>query len=105
MQCALTAIQTYQRHIQRGPEASRSGEADIFLGGGSLLDHFLRLWEWTRDFGLHRNEEPVRDDGYRAINWRSTISSTLPVHQFCGVIYAEPIGEKDRKRTRLNSSN
>src|SRR3546814_3614438 len=71
MQCALTAIQTYQRHIQRGPEASRSGEADIFLGGGSLLDHFLRLWEWTRDFGLHRNEEPVRDDGYRAINWRS----------------------------------
>src|SRR3546814_12239443 len=89
MQCALTAIQTYQRHIQRGPEASRSGEADIFLGGGSLLDHFLRLWEWTRDFGLHRNEEPVRDDGYRAINWRSPISSNLPVHQFGGAIVIE----------------
>jgi len=90
----LSAVQTYHRYIQRGPEASLSGEADIFLGGGSLLDHFLRLWEWTRDFGLHQDEQPIRNDGYQSINWRSTIWNSLPVHQSGSVIYPEPIGEK-----------
>ena len=91
---ALAAVQTYHKHVQRGPEASRSGEADIFLGGGALLDHFLRLWEWTRDFGLHHDEEPVREDGYRSINWRATIGNSLPVHRSSSVMYPEAIGQK-----------
>lgn len=91
---SLAAIRTYHRHIMRGPEVSRSGEADIFSDGGSILDHFLRLWEWTRDFGLHQDEVVIRNDDYRAIDWRSTISSTLPVHQRKSVIYPEPRGQR-----------
>jgi len=94
---SFAAIHAYHRHVRRGPEASRSGEADVFLSGGSILDHFLRLWEWTRDFGLHQDEVAIRDDDYRAIDWRTTISSTLPVHQLKSIIYPEPKGERFSK--------
>lgn len=90
----LCIIHVYHNYIKRAPKSLLLGNSDIYLEGGSLLDSFLLLWQWTQEFGLHTDEEIIKDDSYNSINWHSTIQKCLPVHHSKNIFYIDTIGQK-----------
>lgn len=90
----ILTIQTYHRHIKRGPDVATAGDADIYLEGGLILDQFMGLLAWTRDFGIHGEDHYSKDDGYKNIDWRLTIQNKLAIHKGGLSFYPDPVGMK-----------
>lgn len=62
--------------------------------GFRLVDIFISLVKWTDEYGLHTEDSFLKCNQAGAIDWPSTIRSSLPIHNSSGPIYDSPVLKK-----------
>lgn len=86
----IRVIERYHSKVGRSNASSTADPAELHLEGRGIVDHFLGLINWTREYGFHSKLESYHSE-YGLIDWRRTLSSQLAVHQGQNVTYIDPV--------------
>ena len=95
IQNIVDIIEKYKDRNTRTKIESSVDPAEFHDGGQKIIDHLLGLLYWTRDNGFHVEKDKVFSQNGN-IDWRSTIRSSLAIHQNDNVIYVDPVISKER---------
>lgn len=86
-------IQLFERRSTRRRRSGDVAETDyLFSEGGSMVSLFLNLLSWTRDHGLHVDDNLSLVTDPASIDWADTVERGMALHFSNGVAFADVYG-------------
>lgn len=89
----LRCIQRYERRVTRRRQQNIGAvESLLFTEGGTLLNLFLSILGWTRDHGLHLEDQTAIVSDPAQVDWAETFQRSLTLHFPTGIAFSTLYG-------------
>lgn len=94
----LRCIQRFERRVAKRRAFDIAADVDfLFCDGGTLLNLFVSILGWTRDHGLHSEDNVSLISDPAQVDWGETFERGMALHFSTGIAFADVYGRQETR--------